>query len=64
MSEREVMALEVRLRSLFVGELEARVTVAIAPLRDEIRRLRSEVDRLAWLHPVDGRPPTGPSVRS
>lgn len=46
----DVMALEVRLRSLFVGELEARVVVAvrdaIAPIMRDVEDLRSRVFRL------------------
>lgn len=55
MSEREVMALEVRLRSLFVGELEARVVVAVrdavAPIMRDVEALRAEVERLSAMHP-------------
>ena len=51
----ESMALEVRLRSLFVGELEARVVVAVrdavAPIMRDVEALRAEVERLAAMHP-------------
>lgn len=51
----ETMALEVRLRSLFVGELEARVVVAVrdavAPIMRDVEALRVEVERLSAMHP-------------
>ncbi len=51
----EAQALEVRLRSL-VGELEARVAVAVraavAPLVADVSAMRAEVDRLSSMHPT------------
>lgn len=51
----EAQALEVRLRSLFVGELEARVAVAVAPILADVAAMRAEVDRLSSMHPKGPR---------